>query len=373
MIDRLTGFFGFTRMPFGRDLAPGMLHRQTAHNEAVARIGWCVAERCIGVSPARSADLGQRRARAQHGGGRGVTQPMGADHAQPGPSARVDHHRSDGVADAHAGSRRTDIPPDLTGTDWAAGHLPRSRQGSQVTADARDVAAFRRDAGAQGPRPGEGGAQRGGRATRHPARNARRRRPADDVRLGCPTKGIAGVVGVAVPRALSAGRVHAATEHAGIAGKGRTLGSARNCCIDIGGRRKRNFLACGSHNTACRTVGTHRHPDTAHRRRRDGLGGQACGSGDLGPAHPKPSQAREAPMTYSETGLHDVPTSLRPAHRPTSNRCRAGSARTRICGSQLAAEHVDEHEIAVERLTSMSSSVCASPAPPDRPGHKALS
>lgn len=27
MIDRLQGFFGFTRTPFGRDLAPGMLHR----------------------------------------------------------------------------------------------------------------------------------------------------------------------------------------------------------------------------------------------------------------------------------------------------------------------------------------------------------
>ena len=49
MIDRLTGFFGFTRMPFGRDLAPAMLHRHTAHGEAVARIGWCVAERRIGV------------------------------------------------------------------------------------------------------------------------------------------------------------------------------------------------------------------------------------------------------------------------------------------------------------------------------------
>lgn len=29
MIDRLQGFFGFTRMPFGRDLAPGMLHRHS--------------------------------------------------------------------------------------------------------------------------------------------------------------------------------------------------------------------------------------------------------------------------------------------------------------------------------------------------------
>jgi type II secretory pathway predicted ATPase ExeA len=45
----LISYFGFSRMPFGRDLAPGMLHRHTAHNEAVARIGWCIAERRIGV------------------------------------------------------------------------------------------------------------------------------------------------------------------------------------------------------------------------------------------------------------------------------------------------------------------------------------
>jgi type II secretory pathway predicted ATPase ExeA len=49
MIDRLQGFFGFTRPPFGRDLAPGMLHRSVAHGEAVARIGWCITERRIGV------------------------------------------------------------------------------------------------------------------------------------------------------------------------------------------------------------------------------------------------------------------------------------------------------------------------------------
>ena len=49
MIDRLQGFFGFTRTPFGRDLAPSMLHRHTSHSEAVARIGWCVTERRIGV------------------------------------------------------------------------------------------------------------------------------------------------------------------------------------------------------------------------------------------------------------------------------------------------------------------------------------
>jgi type II secretory pathway predicted ATPase ExeA len=48
-IERLQAHYGFTRMPFGRDLAPGMLHRHASHNEAVARIHWCIAERSIGV------------------------------------------------------------------------------------------------------------------------------------------------------------------------------------------------------------------------------------------------------------------------------------------------------------------------------------
>ena len=49
MIEKLQAHYGFTRMPFGRDLAPGMLHRHTSHNEAVARISWCISERSIGV------------------------------------------------------------------------------------------------------------------------------------------------------------------------------------------------------------------------------------------------------------------------------------------------------------------------------------
>jgi type II secretory pathway predicted ATPase ExeA len=36
-------------MPFARGLAPGMLHRHASHNEAVARIAWCISERSIGV------------------------------------------------------------------------------------------------------------------------------------------------------------------------------------------------------------------------------------------------------------------------------------------------------------------------------------
>ena len=49
MLQKLQGHWGFTRLPFGRDLAPAMLHRHAAHNEAVARITWTVNERSLGV------------------------------------------------------------------------------------------------------------------------------------------------------------------------------------------------------------------------------------------------------------------------------------------------------------------------------------
>lgn len=48
-IELLQAHYGFTRMPFGRDLAPQMLHRSAGHNEGVARIGWCIQERALGV------------------------------------------------------------------------------------------------------------------------------------------------------------------------------------------------------------------------------------------------------------------------------------------------------------------------------------
>lgn len=48
-IDRLRSHYGFTLMPFGKDLAPGMLHTHGAHAEAVARISWCISEQAIGV------------------------------------------------------------------------------------------------------------------------------------------------------------------------------------------------------------------------------------------------------------------------------------------------------------------------------------
>ncbi|MDP3971529.1 MAG: AAA family ATPase [Candidatus Nanopelagicales bacterium] len=48
-LDQLASFFGFTRTPFRRDLAPAMLHRHSGHNEAVARIRWCISETALAV------------------------------------------------------------------------------------------------------------------------------------------------------------------------------------------------------------------------------------------------------------------------------------------------------------------------------------
>jgi type II secretory pathway predicted ATPase ExeA len=49
MIERLNAHYGFTKTPFGKTLAPGMLHHHTSHNQAVARISWCIAQRTIGL------------------------------------------------------------------------------------------------------------------------------------------------------------------------------------------------------------------------------------------------------------------------------------------------------------------------------------
>jgi len=48
-IDRPRAHWGFTRMPFTKDLAPSMLHTHRSHGEAVARITWCIDEQVVGV------------------------------------------------------------------------------------------------------------------------------------------------------------------------------------------------------------------------------------------------------------------------------------------------------------------------------------
>lgn len=49
MIERLCAHYGFSRSPFGRNLAPSMLHQHHGHAEAVARITWLIGEHAIGV------------------------------------------------------------------------------------------------------------------------------------------------------------------------------------------------------------------------------------------------------------------------------------------------------------------------------------
>jgi type II secretory pathway predicted ATPase ExeA len=48
-IEILQTHYGFGRMPFGRDLAPNMLCPTGGHQEAIARIGWCINEAALGV------------------------------------------------------------------------------------------------------------------------------------------------------------------------------------------------------------------------------------------------------------------------------------------------------------------------------------
>jgi len=48
-VQRLQSHWGFTTMPFGRSLAPSMLHRHGGHAEATARIAWCIDQHALGV------------------------------------------------------------------------------------------------------------------------------------------------------------------------------------------------------------------------------------------------------------------------------------------------------------------------------------
>jgi len=49
MLDKIQSFFGFTTMPFGRGLAPGMLFRSHDNAQAVARISYGITSRGITV------------------------------------------------------------------------------------------------------------------------------------------------------------------------------------------------------------------------------------------------------------------------------------------------------------------------------------
>jgi type II secretory pathway predicted ATPase ExeA len=48
-MSRLCAYFGFSRMPLGRDIPPSALFHSAAHQEATARLSWLFAERGLGV------------------------------------------------------------------------------------------------------------------------------------------------------------------------------------------------------------------------------------------------------------------------------------------------------------------------------------
>lgn len=47
MLDKIQSFFGFTTMPYGCGLAPGMLLPSSDHAQAAARIGYGIDTRGI--------------------------------------------------------------------------------------------------------------------------------------------------------------------------------------------------------------------------------------------------------------------------------------------------------------------------------------
>ena len=54
MLDKIQSFYGFTKMPFGRDLAPAQLHRHHGHAQTVARLTWAITTARSPCSPASS-------------------------------------------------------------------------------------------------------------------------------------------------------------------------------------------------------------------------------------------------------------------------------------------------------------------------------
>lgn len=49
MIETVRAYFGFSRVPFGRELAPSMLHRHGPQQEAIVRVAFTIADRGLGI------------------------------------------------------------------------------------------------------------------------------------------------------------------------------------------------------------------------------------------------------------------------------------------------------------------------------------
>ena len=118
-------------MPFGRDLAPGMLHRHAAHNEAAARITWCIAER------ADRHDNGRSRGRQDAS----RYAPSWPASTPPGTPSSTCRNPMIGVRGLHEMIVAT------------FGGQP-DRSDSRLTAQACAILAAERDERGQNPRPG---------------------------------------------------------------------------------------------------------------------------------------------------------------------------------------------------------------------------
>jgi type II secretory pathway predicted ATPase ExeA len=85
----LKNHHGFTRTPFGKDLAPSMLHRYPAHAEAVARITWCARERALGVI---TGEVGSGKTAAARAAVTALDQTRHTRIYLPDPTTGIHHH-----------------------------------------------------------------------------------------------------------------------------------------------------------------------------------------------------------------------------------------------------------------------------------------
>ncbi len=118
MIDAVIDRFGLTRMPFGRDLPPGRLHRHADCAEAAARITWAVTSRTIGVI---TGEVGTGKTAAIRAAVAGLTPPAttSSTSATPPPGSAASSPAS---SPRSADGPPTAPPPwpSRPGTSWPA-------------------------------------------------------------------------------------------------------------------------------------------------------------------------------------------------------------------------------------------------------------
>ena len=116
MLAKIQSFYGFTKMPFGRDIPPGQLHRHAGHAEAVARLAWAITTRSVAVLTGEfgaGKTAAVRAALARHQPG-----PLPAHlPAQPGRHRHPRHLPAVDKGGLLVGSGRGRSPPAQPGID----------------------------------------------------------------------------------------------------------------------------------------------------------------------------------------------------------------------------------------------------------------